>query len=86
MVFRVFTFLGSKDIWKFQINALYLPAKKINYINFKHMSLIIFMMILCALFDDHDKKPSKSRKSYRKYKKDNSWLDNAWFHDHGQHI
>lgn len=50
------------------------------------MTLIIFMMILCALFDDHDKKPSKPRKSYRKYKKDNSWLDNAWFHDHGQHI
>lgn len=51
------------------------------------MTLIIFMMILCALFDDHDNKPrKKTRKSYRKYKKDDSWLDNAWFHDHGQSI
>ena len=51
------------------------------------MTFIIFMMILCAIFDDHDKKPCrKKKKSYRRYKKDNSWLDNAWFHDHSQHI
>ena len=85
-MFDIFVFWTILGIWKSQINALYLPAKKINYINFKHMSLIIFMMILCALFDDHDKKPSRKKKSYRRYKKDNSWLDNAWFHDHGQHI
>lgn len=50
------------------------------------MSLIIFMMILCALFDDHDKKPNRRKKSYRRYKKDSSWLDNAWFHDHSQSL
>ena len=50
------------------------------------MTFIIFMMILCAIFDDHDKKPCHKKKSYHRYKKDNSWLDNAWFHDHGQHI
>lgn len=55
-------------------------------LKFNNMTFIIFMMILCAIFDDHDKKPCHKKKSYRRYKKDNSWLDNAWFHDHGQHI
>lgn len=50
------------------------------------MTFIIFIMIIVALFDDHDKKPRHKKKSYRKCKKDKSWLDNAWFHDHGQHV
>ena len=51
----------------------------------KLMTFIILMMIIVALFDDHDKKPKHKKKS-RRNKKDKSWLDNAWFHDHGQHI
>lgn len=50
------------------------------------MTFLIFMIIIAALFDDHDKKPRSKKKSHRKYKKDKSWLDNAWFHDHGQHV
>ena len=50
------------------------------------MTFLIFMIIIAALFDDHDKKPRHKKKSHRKYKKDKSWLDNAWFHDHGQHV
>ena len=43
------------------------------------------MMIIAALLDDHDKPRSKKKKSYRS-KRNNDWLDQAWFHDHNQSI
>lgn len=71
---------------EFRIILYICQRNRISNIKFSNMTFIIFMMILCAIFDDHDKKPCRKKKSYRRYKKDNSWLDNAWFHDHGQHI
>ena len=43
---------------------------------------------LMSLFGGNsDKKKKKSHKScYRRAKRDESWLDYAWFHDHGQSI
>ena len=43
-------------------------------------------MIAAAFGDDTDSKKN-GKKSYRhKYKKDDSWLDYAWFHDHGHNV
>ena len=39
-------------------------------------------MIIAACDDSSSKKSRK--KSYRRYKKNDSWPDAAWFHDHGQ--
>jgi hypothetical protein len=42
-------------------------------------------MIAAAFGDDSGSKKSR-KKSYRRYKKNDSWLDAAWFHDHDQRL
>ena len=49
------------------------------------MTFIIFMMIIASLLDDHDK-PRRSKKKHYHCKRNDSWLDQAWFHDHNQII
>ena len=47
--------------------------------------LLLGLMTMAAL--GGDSKSKKNKKSYRrKAKKDNSWLDAAWFHDHNQNL
>lgn len=50
------------------------------------MDLILLgLMTMAAL--DGGSKSKKDKKSYkRKAKKDNSWLDAAWFYDHNQKL
>lgn len=44
-------------------------------------------MIITAAFDDDSGSKKNRKKSYpRRYKKDDSWLDYTWFHDHGQNV
>lgn len=49
------------------------------------MDLILLGLMTMAALDGS--KSKKDKKSYkRKAKKDNSWLDAAWFHDHNQKL
>ena len=51
------------------------------------MELLLLLGLLSLFGGNSDKKRKKSRKSYRRRtKRDNSWLDYAWFHDHNQRI
>lgn len=52
------------------------------------MTILFLLWLFAAAFDDSGgKKYKKSRKTYyRRTKRDNSWLDAAWFHDHGQRV
>ena len=53
--------------------------------------LLLLGLILMGVLGDNDNSSSNSRKrskkSYsRRSKRDDSWLDYAWFHDHNQNI
>ena len=52
-----------------------------------------FLAAIMAMFADSKITKGNNKKSYKKskkhrssYRKDNSWLDAAWYHDHGQRI
>lgn len=57
------------------------------------MGFFVIAAIL-AMFADFKMTKGNSKKSYKReyrrrrtsYRKDNSWQDAAWFHDHGQRI
>ena len=40
--------------------------------------------MIIAACDDSSSKKSRKKSYRRRYKKNDSWLDAAWFHDHGQ--
>lgn len=54
--------------------------------------MFLFFLLLCgfAAADEANKNYNRGRKycrkSYRRYREDKSWLDAAWFHDHGYNI
>lgn len=60
------------------------------------MFTLLMLLIAGAALDDAARgdwtgnKPRRnnkySRGNRRRYKKDNSWLDAAWFHDHNKNI
>ena len=53
------------------------------------MDLLLLGLMTMAALDNSSKskKKGKNKKSYnRRTKKDGSWLDAAWFHDHGHSI
>ena len=52
------------------------------------MLLLIGLFLMGVLGDDNNSNSRKrSKKSYRRRsKRDDSWLDYAWFHDHNQNI
>lgn len=46
------------------------------------MDFIIFLFIMYAIFGGDDKKAQTAKKKKMSYyKKNDSWLDGAWFHD-----
>lgn len=49
------------------------------------MDLLLLGLLAMAAFE---KKPAKKkvRKYYRRPRKNNDWLDMAWFHDHNHHL
>lgn len=47
------------------------------------MELLLLGLFLMWLFGGKSKNKKKQRK---RRKKDNSWLDYAWFHDHNQKL
>jgi hypothetical protein len=57
------------------------------------MGFFVIAAIL-AMFADFKMTKGNNKKSYKReyrrrrtsYRKDNSWQDAAWFHDHGQRI
>lgn len=51
------------------------------------MDLLLLGLMTMAALDGGSKSKKNNKKSYRrKTKKDNSWLDAAWFHDHNQNL
>ena len=53
------------------------------------MLLLLGLILMGVLGDDNNSSNSRkrSRKSYsRRSRRDDSWLDYAWFHDHNQNI
>lgn len=52
------------------------------------MEFFLFGLLLLKIFGDgsnSNKKYKKQKKTYRhRMRRDESWLDVAWFHDHGQ--
>lgn len=55
------------------------------------MDLLLLGLIAIAALDGDSKSDKKNNKSNkksrrRKSKKDDSWLDAAWFHDHNQNL
>ena len=51
------------------------------------MNLFLLGLLAMAACDKSSKPKKKGKKSYsRRVKRDNSWLDAAWFHDHNQRI
>ncbi len=51
------------------------------------MDLLLLGLMTMAALDGGSKSKKNNKKSYRrKAKKDNSWLDAAWFHDHNQNL
>lgn len=52
------------------------------------MDLFLLGLMAMAVCDkgSNSKKKDKKSKKRKTTRKNNSWLDAAWFHDHGQHI
>jgi len=50
------------------------------------MDLILLGLMTMAALDGGSKSKKNKKSCRRKAKKDNSWLDAAWFHDHNQNL
>ena len=49
-------------------------------------AILLFIILgMCCGYGDDDRKRGR-RKSYSERRRRDAWLDQAWFHDHGQNL
>lgn len=50
------------------------------------MDILLLGLMAMAALGDNKKTEKKKKKSGKNYRKNDSWLDMAWFHDHNQSL